>query len=275
MKNTNYRRLSLSIRYLLIIIWLAFTLLPLYAAVVTSLTPSSSLGEQLIYPKYLHFQNYIDVFTTLPMASYFKSTIIYSVVSSLIIVVVASLAAYAVARFNFKGKMSFVISLLIAQILPQIVVVVPAYMTIRNLGLYDTYTGVTLLIVATSVSFAILLLISFFKNIPIEIEEAAIIDGCSRLGVLFRIMIPLAMPGIITVFVLSFFSGWGEYLYPMILAISNDKMSLAVGISRLKENVPPWELMMSGAVLTIIPALLVYLVAQKYVIKGLSSGGIK
>lgn len=148
-------------------------------------------------------------------------------------------------------------------------------MTLNKIGLYDSYIGVIIAVLATSMAFPILLLRSFFDGIPVALEEAAAIDGCSRMGILFKIIVPLATPGIATTFALSFFTGWGQYLYPMILTRDASKTPLTVGISRLIDNQTPWEMVMTGTLLAIIPAIIIYLCAQKYLVAGLTAGSVK
>ena len=124
-------------------------------------------------------------------------------------------------------------------------------------------------------AFPILLLRSFFDGIPVVLEEAAQIDGCSRTGILFKIVLPLSAPGIATTFALSFFTGWGQCLYPLILTRSAEKTPLTVGIARMIDNQTPWEMVMVGTLLAIIPAILIYTCAQKALIQGMTAGAVK
>ncbi len=225
--------------------------------------------------QYLHFQNYIDIWQRIDLLGYFKATIIYAVGTSLINVILATFAAYALSRYKFKGKMFYSFIIFITQVIPQVVIAIPIFMTLNKMGLYDTYIGVIIAIIATSMAFPILLLRSFFDGIPIALEEAASIDGCSRLGILFKIIIPLSAPGIATTFALSFFTGWGQYLYPLILTRNANKTPLTVGIARLIDNQTPWEMVMTGTLLAIIPAILIYLCAQKSLVRGMMAGAVK
>lgn len=124
-------------------------------------------------------------------------------------------------------------------------------------------------------AFPILLMRSFFDGVPVALEEAAFIDGCSRFQTLLRIVIPVALPGIATAFALSFFSGWGQYLYPLVLTRDPAKTPITVGIARLIDNQTPWEMVMTGTLLSILPAVVLYLFVQKSLIKGLATGAVK
>jgi len=265
----------LTIRYVLIFLWLIFTLIPLYTAFVASLTRYENLGKTFLFPVDFEWHNYIDIFTRIPYGSYFKATLLYAVGTSLVSVVFAAFAAYGLSRFRFRGKMFYTGFIFITQLLPQVVIVVPVFMLLKSMGLYDSYLGVVIAVTATSMAFPILLLRSFFDGLPVALEEAASIDGCSRLGILVRIVVPLAAPGMATAFALSFFTGWGQYLYPLVLTRSADKTPLTVGISRMIDNQTPWEMVMTGTLLSIIPAVVIYLFVQKFLVKGLTVGGVK
>lgn len=269
------KRLVLVLRMAFAVVWSLFTLIPIYTAVVASLTKYENLGKNFLWSSDMYFQNYIDIWTRVDMLGYFKATIIYAVGTSLINVLLATFAAYALSRYKFKGKMFYSFIIFITQVVPQVVIAIPIFMTLNKIGLYDSYIGVIIAVLATSMAFPILLLRSFFDGIPIALEEAAAIDGCSRMGILFKIIVPLATPGIATTFALSFFTGWGQYLYPMILTRDAAKTPLTVGISRLIDNQTPWEMVMTGTLLAIIPAIVIYLCAQKYLVAGLTAGSVK
>lgn len=260
---------------LFVILWCLFTLIPIYVAFVTSLTEYENIGKNFLWPADWCFQNYIDIWHRIDLLGYFKATIIYAVGTSLINVVLATFASYALSRYRFKGKMFYSFIIFITQVLPQVVILIPIFMILNALNLYDTYVGVILAILATSMAFPILLLRSFFDGIPVALEEAAQIDGCSRLGILFKIVLPLSAPGIATTFALSFFTGWGQYLYPLILTRSADKTPLTVGIARMIDNQTPWEMVMVGTLLAIIPAIIIYMCAQKALIQGMTAGAVK
>lgn len=269
------RRLEVTGRMVFVIIWCLFTLLPIYTAFVTSLTQYENIGKNFLWPSDWYFQNYIDIWTRIDLLGYFKATIIYAVGTSLINVVLATFASYALSRYHFRGKKAYSFVIFITQVIPQVVILIPIFMILNAIGLYDTYIGVIIAILATSMAFPILLLRSFFDGIPVVLEEAAQIDGCSRTGILFKIVLPLSAPGIATTFALSFFTGWGQYLYPLILTRSAEKTPLTVGIARMIDNQTPWEMVMVGTLLAIIPAILIYTCAQKALIQGMTAGAVK
>lgn len=262
-------------RYCVIAFWVIFTLLPLYTAFVASLTEYKNLGQSFLYPVDWAWHNWLDIWTRVDLFSYLKSTVIYAICSAVITVILSIFAGYALSRFRFRGKKLYSSTLLVTQVLPQVVIVVPVFMLVKTLGLYDTYAGVIITIVATSMAFPTMLMRSYFDSVPKELEEAAAIDGSSRLQTLFRVVLPITLPGIGTSFALAFFSGWGQYLYPMILTRSNALTPVTVGISRMIDNQTPWEMVMTGTLISIIPAIIIYLFVQKSLIKGMANGAVK
>lgn len=262
-------------RYTFIGLWMTFTLLPLYAAFVASLTKYENLGKSFLFPTDFRWQNYIDVFQRIPLLSFLKATLIYAIGTSALCVLLGVLTAYALSRFRFTGKQTIISTIFLSQLLPQVIIVVPMFMLINQVGLYDTYIGVIFVIVATGVAFPILLLRSFFDGLPLALEEAAAIDGASRIAILWHIVLPLSAPGIATAFALSFFTGWGQYLYPLVLTRSAENTPVTVGIARLIDNTTPWEMVMAGTIISVIPAVVVYMLVQKFLTNGLMVGAVK
>lgn len=269
------RILTTTVRYIIIGIWMIFTLLPLYTAFVASLSEYENLGKTFLFPTDWAWHNYVDIFTRVDFASFLRATLIYAVASSILNVILATFAAYALSRFRFKGKGFYMSVIFVTQVLPQVVIVVPVFMLMQKVGLYDSYIAVILVILATSMAMPILLLRSFFDSVPIALEEAAAIDGCSRMQALWRVVLPLVTPGIGTAFALSFFTGWGQYLYPLILTRDPAKTPVTVGIARLIDNQTPWEMVMTGTLLSVIPAVVIYLLVQKSLVKGMAAGAVK
>ena len=275
MKQSTKKRVLNSTRQIILLCWLVFTLIPIYTAFVASLTKYENLGKTFLYPTDWVWHNYLEIFNRLDFAGYLKATIIYAIGSSIINVVIGALAAYALSRYSFNGKFTYMGIILVTQVLPQVVIVVPVFMLMQKIGLYDSYGAIIISTVATSMAFPIILMKSFFDNVPYSLEEAAYIDGCSKIKTLVRIIVPLAAPGIATAFALSFFTGWGQYLFPLVLSRSPSRTPVTVGISRLIDNSTPWEMVMTGTLLSILPPVIVYSFVQKSLISGLAAGSVK
>lgn len=266
---------SYTLRYTIVIAWLIISLLPIYVAVVTSLTPFDKLGQPFILPHYFHWQNYVDLARQTPLLSYLKSSLIYAVGCSVCSVVLAVFASYSLSRFSFRGKTLFATLMVAIQIIPQIIIAMPLFAMVNKLGLYDTYYAVVIAMVASAIAYPILLLKGFFDGIPVSLEEAAVIDGCTRTGALLRVVLPITTPAIVTAFALSFFTGWDAYLYPMVMTSSPGMVPMTLGMSRMVDIVTPWDWIMAGTVIGIIPPIIVYFIAQKYLIGGLTAGSDK
>lgn len=167
------------VRYFFIIVWVIIALLPIYSALMTSLTPFAKLGERMLYPKYFHWENYIEVATQTPLWEYLKASIIYALGTSFFTIIISILAAYALSRFQFRFKVAFMMVIVAIQVIPQIVIVTPLYGLSNSMGLYDTYLIVVLAMVASAIANPILLLKGFFDSISVTLEEAAAVDGCT------------------------------------------------------------------------------------------------
>ncbi|MGB4137362.1 MAG: carbohydrate ABC transporter permease [Microbacterium sp.] len=262
-------------RYVIIILWMIFTLLPIYAAFVASLTKFENLGKSFLVPTDFAWENYVDVFSRVQLLDFLRATLVYAIGTAVLCVVLGILAAYALSRFRFRGKSTFVGTIFLSQLLPQVIIVVPIFMLVNQFGLYDSFIGVILAITATGIAFTILLLRSFIDGLPLALEEAAAVDGASRMGILLRIVLPLSVPGIATAFALAFFNGWGQYLYPLVLTRSAEYTPVTVGIARLIDNQTPWEIVMAGTLISVVPAVVIYLLAQKFLSRGLVAGAVK
>lgn len=266
---------SYIVRYAIIICASLMTILPLYVTMVTSLTPADKVGGSFILPKYFEWENYVKLFQVVPMADYIKASLIYAFGCSIGAVIIASISAYALSRFKFRGKSIFMTSLLAVQIIPQIIISIPLFKNSISLGLYDKFVTVIFVLIAAAIPYPVLLLKGFFDTISQNLEGAAMVDGCTQFQAFVRGILPLSKPAFMTAFSLSFFVGWDLYLYPMILTVSSDKIPLTLGLARMIDFYTPWEILMAGTVIGIIPPIIVFLLGQKYLVGGLTAGSEK
>lgn len=269
------KRGSYIVRYVIIICASLMTILPLYVTVVTSLTPADKVGGSFILPKYFEWENYVKLFQVVPMTDYIKASLIYAFGCSVGAVIIASISAYALSRFKFKGKNFFMTVLLAVQIIPQIIISIPLFKNSISLGLYDKFVTVIFVLIAAAIPYPVLLLKGFFDTISQNLEGAAMVDGCTQFQAFVRVILPLSKPAFMTAFSLSFFVGWDLYLYPMILTVSSDKIPLTLGLSRMIDFYTPWEILMAGTVIGIIPPVIVFLLGQRYLVGGLTAGSEK
>lgn len=270
------RALVLAGRYLVLGGAIGLVLTPIYAAFVTSLTPFEHLGNRQVWPADWHWQNYRSVWARIPLARYLLSSLVYSSAAALAATTLGTLSGYALSRMGFPGKRLFVYVLLLTQVIPLIVLAMPLFRISLQLGIFDSYAVVIVALTGISLAYPTFLMRSYFNSVPREIEDAAAVDGCSPRQVLWRVVLPSCGPGLLTSFALVFFNSWQQFLLPMILTESRERVPVTVGIFRLTgDHVTPWELVMAASLIACLPPVLVYLVAQRFLEKGLTAGAVK
>jgi multiple sugar transport system permease protein len=260
-------------------LWVA---IPLYVVVSTSLKPLKDVAGLFQWiPREITASPYLDIWTTVPLAKYFQNSLIITVCATLCSVTVAVLAAYAIARLQFKGKRAFSLTVLSTQMFPGILFLLPLYLIftqIRNLTglqLQGSYPGLIITYMTFTLPFAIWMLSGYFASIPKELEEASMIDGTGRMGALFRVILPVAKPGIIAVAVYSFISAWGEVLFASVLTNEATK-TLSLGLkSYASESDVFWNQLMAASVVVSLPVLIGFILVQKHLVAGLSAGAVK
>ncbi|MDR7521300.1 MAG: carbohydrate ABC transporter permease [Armatimonadota bacterium] len=220
--------------------------------------------------------NYAQVFTQNPFGRFLLNSAIVTVTSTVLCLFIASLAAYAFARLQFRGREVLLVGLLVVAMVPLITVIVPLYILVRNLGLLNSYAGLIAPYVTYSLPVAIFILAAFFREIPHELEEAALIDGCTRLNTLWRIIAPLATPGLITAGIIVFVYTWNEFLVALTLTSTTEVRTITVGIALYRgEFTFPWGVISAAVMLATIPIMTLILLGQRLVIRGLTAGAVK
>ncbi len=260
-------------------LWVA---VPLYVVVSTSLKPLKDVSGLFQWmPDEITLAPYFDIWTTVPLAKYFQNSLIITVAATICSVTVAVLAAYAVARLQFRGRRAFSLTVLSTQMFPGILFLLPLYLIftqIRNitgLQLQGSYLGLIITYMTFTLPFAIWMLTGYFAAIPKELEEASMIDGTGRMGALFRVILPVAKPGIIAVAVYSFISAWGEVLFASVLTNEATK-TLSLGLkSYASESDVFWNQLMAASVVVSLPVLIGFILVQKHLVAGLSAGAVK
>jgi multiple sugar transport system permease protein len=257
---------------------LGFVLLPFLWTLSTSLKP---LPEISTYPPVwfssgMSLSPYVDMFFYLPFSIYTLNSLIVALGATFLTLFIGSLAGYAFSRFRFVGKRLLLLVFLLSQMLPGASVIIPLFQLVRDVGLYDTHVGLILIHSALLLPFVIWLLYGFFCAIPVEIEDAALIDGCSRLEALRRVILPLALPGIGATAMFAFLGSWNEFFFAYILTAGDSTRTIPVGIGLfVGEYIDVWNQMAAAAVLFSAPPLILFLFVRRTFIKGLAAGAIK
>ncbi len=219
-------------------------------------------------------EHYISAFTTIPILHYLKNTLIVCVIAITAQIVFSSLCAYAFVFFDFKGKEFFWNVVLACMMIPGEVTIITNYVTIQNIGLVNTYPGlfITSMIGGTS----IFMMRQYYKSLPKDFKDAATIDGCGELGFLFRVATPLSIPTISSLAIYLFVHIYNQFFWPLLVANDDKMRTIQVGISFLvTSDVTDYGRILAGAMVTILPSVLIYIFGQDYIIKGMTSGGVK
>ncbi|MFA6093688.1 MAG: carbohydrate ABC transporter permease [Elusimicrobiota bacterium] len=273
------RRVSLAHKaafYLFLLVSTAITLFPFLWMISTSVKSPGEIFTRTptLIPHVWTWEHYRNLFAALDMTRHVLNSLIFSVGVTVLSVLFNAMAAYAFAKLRFPGREKLFALLLATMMIPGQVTMLPVFIILKSLGLLNTYAG--LILPGSAAVFAIFMLRQFMMDIPEEILEAARVDGCSETAIFFRIMLPLCRPVIATLAIFSFIGSWNEFLWPLIIMLREDRYTLPVALANLNGQYnTDWGLLMAGAVVVVIPAILVFLLAQKHYIQGIAAGAVK
>jgi len=273
---TATRHLWRAVAYLALVVLAMAMLFPFAWMVATSLTSDAQLfvtPPQLI-PSPMEPDNYGRVANLFPLGRFLANSLFVAAISTTLQVTTSALAAYAFSRLRFRGRDALFVVYLATLMVPMQVTIVPLFIEMRYLGLVNSYPG--LLLPGIVSVFGTFLLRQAFLALPREMEEAAFIDGAGHWTVFRRIVVPLSLPAMATFAIFAFMASWNAFLWPLVVISSQDLMTLPVGLSNLQgQYSTAWNLVMAGATVSVIPILVVYVLAQRYVIRGVTLSGIK
>jgi multiple sugar transport system permease protein len=260
-------------------VWIVFNgFFPVLWILLTSLKPETELVQKPItwWPHRPTLMHYAHAFTEQPLLHYLGNSVIVASLSTVLSLTVATGAAYAIARLNLRFRQWILTAIVASSMFPLITLLVPIFEIMRSLGLLNSYTALILPYTVLNLPVCTLVLVSFFQSIPRDLENAAMIDGCSRLGTLWRIVLPLAAPGVFTAGILAFVNAWDEFLLALSLNASAAMRTAPVGIAMYQgEYTFPWPLISAALIVTIIPVALLIAFFQERVVGGLTQGGLK
>lgn len=272
------RIMGSSARLVVVLGLLVFALFPCYWMVVSSLRPSQELFTvpPRLLPASVTTQWYDVVLRTTRMPRFFLNSLMVSGGSMLVSLLIATLGAYSLTRFVYAGQRAVLLSVLISYVLPPVLLLLPLYLTLGLLGLINTYTGVIITHVTFTTPFCLWLLRSFFRAIPIDLEEAAMVDGSTRLGAFVRIVLPLATPGILSTGLFGFILSWNEYLFASVLLTGEARKTVPIGIAEfITQYDIHWGEVMAASTLATIPVVIIFVMIQRHFVRGLMAGAVK
>jgi multiple sugar transport system permease protein len=275
---TGTRRLLKWVGNGLLVVMLVWTLVPFYWMVATSLKKDKEIYgfEATLIPRQPTLGNYVRLFTTTPFMKYVRNSTIIAVGTTVFSLVFGCLGAYALARLRFPGRGLIARGLVVTYLVPPSLLFIPLFAVMSTLALIDTHQGLVLAYLGFSVPFATWLLMGYFRSVPVELEEAALVDGCTRFGSLVRVILPMSLPALAVVAFFAFTQSWNEFLYANVFVNSVEVRTITTGLTLfVVEDVFFWGPMMGASFLSALPPLLLYLVFQRWVVKGLTLGGVK
>lgn len=256
---------------------IAYSFFPVYWMLVTSVREPSVLYNTVsLVPGPFSIENYVTLLAATDYPTWFMNSVFVATVTVAITLVLAVLIAYAVTRLRMRGKTTIVGSMLLAYMFPPLLVAIPLYTIFAQLGLANTHVALIVSHCTITLPLGVWLLWGFFKQMPADVEEAAMVDGCSRLGAFFRVVLPLSLPGITTVAIFSFLLSWTDYTFALVMIDSDAQKTLPVGLETMTGQ---YELrdgeLMAGSSLIALPLLILFVFLNRYFIHGLAAGAIK
>lgn len=275
---TSYRTIKLTGIFAVLLPAILISIFPLIVMISTSFKTSQEvyIPPPTFLPRTPTIQNYFDIWTVAPLTTFFRNSMVIGLGSTLIALLLAIPAAYALTRFRFRGRRFYQLFLLGIQMFPPIVIILGIFRIVAGLNMVDSLTTVVLLNAIFSLSFAIWMLEGYFATIPPEIEEAAMMDGNSRLGAMFNMILPLSWPGLVAVTIFGFMNGWNEFLFALTFIRSQDQLPLTIGLFKFVTRFQvQWHQLMAASLLTTIVVVVLFMLVQNQLTRGMVALGEK
>lgn len=276
-KGVPTRRRRFNPYVLLVLAWIVGVIGPYFWTFITSITPPSELGTGLtLWPSTPTFQAYADLLTRTPFLQYLSNSFIIASGTVVLTITIALLAGTALSRYEFKGRRVVLFGVLLVQLFPAVLLIVPLYTELRSLQLLDSILGMILIHTTFALPFSTWLMKGFIDQIPKELEEAAFMDGASRFGSFLHVILPLSRSGIAAAGTYAFIYSWNEFLYALTFTTSDASRTMPVGLRLfIGENTIRWEFLTAGGILAAVPIIIGFMFAQRSLVAGLTAGAVK
>ena len=269
----------LALAYVVLLIGCACVLLPLSWMVITSLKSMAdiTLSKGLeLFPSGPTLENFVNIWKEYPIATYIKNSLVTVGGSTIFGVVCAALCGYGLSRYDFKGKAFLLSFLLVTQMFPAVMKIIPYYKILVSLHLNNTRVGLLIVYASFSIPFCTWMMYGYFKSIPTGLDEAARVDGSSAFHNFYRIILPIALPGLVATVIYAFLQNWNEYMFASVLMSADEKKTITYAISTMADAYKiQWNYLMCAAIISSVPTLAVFTVMQKYLIAGMTAGAVK
>lgn len=257
---------------------LFWSLFPIFWVLSTALKtdPEIYALPPILWPETPTLKNFREIIWNTQFPLYLRNSLVVALSVTVLSVIVAALAAYPIARMRFTGRSLVARSIVVSYLMPPSLLFIPLFVILQRLGLVDTKSGLVVAYLTFTVPFCAWMLIGYMRSIPIELDEAARIDGASRLQTLTRVILPIALPGLSVVALFAFTHAWNEFLFALVYVYSNASKTFTAGLTGLiMGDVFVWGQLMAASLLAILPILVIYLMAQRYLVGGLAAGSVK
>lgn len=277
--NKSKKRLTYILRTIIVIILIVFAIVEIYPFVWMIISGFKTSDEMLLnsfgLPKAWNFMNYVKAWKN-GVSSYYVNSIIVTTISTIVTILLSSFAAFALARIKFKHSRVVLMFILCGLMLAPMVSLIPLYKMLTSLHLYNTYSAMIIPYVSFQIPFTVFLLWSNFLDIPKDIEESAIIDGCSSIRVLFSIILPIAKPMVVTSAILAGRYTWNEMLFALCFVESSKLKTIPIGLLSLRsQTATDWPVLVAGLTISALPIIVLFIVLQKHIVRGMTAGGVK
>ena len=263
--------------YIPVVVWVLITIFPYYWFINISFTDNSMIMKLPVYyyPHFFTFDNYKKILTAMDFAQNFKNSLIVATLTTLVIILLSIFGGYAMSRYKFKAKSGVMLLLLLTQMFPGIILLIPLFSVFVKLHIYDNLLSLVIVNATTNLPFCMIMCCGFYAGVPITLEEAAQIDGCTTIQALFKIVVPAILPGIVTCGAFAFVNSWNEFVYALNFINTSSKFTIPVALSMMQgEFTVNYGGIAAGTIIALIPVLLIFAYIQKYLVAGMS-GAVK
>ena len=273
------KKFLFSFKAIVLTFYFLIVVFPIYWVVITSFKPSAEILDRSVityFPHTFTTENYSTLFRMMDYGVYIKNSTIVALLTALVVTILSILSGYALSRYKFKGKGLILLFFLVIQVIPGILVLIPLYSFFAEAGLINTKFSLLVYYICGNLPFCSITMRSFFQRIPDSLEEAAMVDGCGKIQTIIKIVLPIMLPGIASVFVFGFLGGWNELIGATIFVSTAENWTIPVALKALKgKNNIEWGVLMAGGVIALLPTGILFAVMQKFVVEGITAGAVK